>query len=534
MRTVPANVPRTQVSLISEFAGRIARPEDCVPGEAVVEAVRQRLFDTLGATLVGLQTPEGRVLTRLHERLAVDDAPCPAIEAARLLVGATRSTEIDDIDIASCTTPGSVVVPTALCVAASLTETDDRQIASAVATGYDAMIRLGRAIDGANALHAGVWPTYLTAPFAAAAVTASLHGMNVAQTTRALSLALARSSRLSSAPYGDSTFRFHALGCAAAEGIEAALAAAAGVEVRPEVLDALAEATGTRFDAAAFGKDFSGSKVLDVDTKLFPTSRQALASVEAFRRQLPPAGPTGDIEEIVVHVPAAYRAMVDRPTLPAGRIESMTGVQFQLALAAFAPEKLYDVRRERLPGDARFGQFLQSVRVRADAGLTARFPATWGSRVDVRWRNGDESSREILDPAGSRTRPPDWETLRAKLDRVTAASGLMAAGTTRHADTAKPQIPRGAVEALIDRCRKLASRATDNADSAPAGIAGGALGNTAGSIAGGPADNEPGGVARCIAGANAVHELLQLAQASCGSHRPINRIAAYAGNNDGE
>ncbi len=505
MRNAPLSAPQTPVGIIAGFASRIARPDHADPGENVVEAVRERVFDTLGATLVGLRTPEGRVLTRLHGHLTGNDAPCPVIEGARLLVGATRSTEIDDIDVASCTTPGSVVIPTALCVAASLAGTDERQLAGAIAAGYDAMIRLGRAIDGANALHAGVWPTYAAAPFAAAAVTSSLHGMDEAQTIRALSLALARSSKLWSAPYGDSAFRFHALGSAAAEGIEAALAAQAGVEARPEVLDALAEATGARFDAAAFNEDFSGWKVLDVDTKLFPTSRQALASVEAFQRQLPLPRPVDDIDEIVVHVPGAYRDMIDRPASPGGRIESMLSVQYQVALAAFDRELLYDVCRESLPRDARYEQLSRSIRVRAESALTARFPRTWGSRVDIRWRGGKRSSCEVLDPAGSRLRRLDWHAFRAKLDRIVAASGLTGTQTARNGGARRARIPGEATEALMSRCQAILRGAS------------------------GKQDGDPGtGTAVGVA-----HELLGLAQASCGSRRPIGRIAPYAGNNDG-
>ena len=466
------------MAVIDAIARKAVRLSYTDLGEDVIEAVRQRVFDTLGATLVGLATPEGRVLTRLHERMTPSDAPCPATEAARLLVGATRSTEIDDIDVASCATVGSVVVPSALAVAASLPGTGERQLAAAVIAGYDAMIRLARAIDGARVLYDGVWPSYVTAPFAAAAVTAKLHDMDEAQTARALALALARSALLWSARHGGSAFRFHALGCAAAEGIGAALAAHAGVDVSANVLNAYAAAIGTDLDEAVVLEDLADWRVLDVDTKLFPTSRQALASAEALQRMLPLPGSIDDIEQIVVHVPSAYRDMVDRPALPSGRIESMIGVQYQLALAAIEPTQLYDVLRESLPSDARFAQLVSRIQVRADPSLTERFPLSWGSRVDIRWRSGEESNAEVHDPHGSRLRRLDWQALRGKLDRILSASG----------PATNELVAGGRTEELMSRCRSIGDGA----------------------------------------GGNAAHDLLQLAQSICGRNRPIARVAVSA------
>src|ERR1700722_9817592 len=80
------------------------------------ELLKLHLADTLGAAdLVGAST-------------------CAAI----------RSTEIDDIHLTSCTTPGSVIMPTCLALG---TPTVSNYFA-AVAAGYEVLIRLGRAING--------------------------------------------------------------------------------------------------------------------------------------------------------------------------------------------------------------------------------------------------------------------------------------------------------------------------------------------------------------------------------------------------
>jgi hypothetical protein len=72
-------------------------------------------------------------------------------------------TEVDDIHMASCTTPGSVVIMTALALAgAGYGSCDGTDFyADAIHTGYEVMTRLGEAVSGPEILHEGVWPTYL-------------------------------------------------------------------------------------------------------------------------------------------------------------------------------------------------------------------------------------------------------------------------------------------------------------------------------------------------------------------------------------
>ena len=62
-------------------------------------------------------------------------------------------------------TPGAIVVPSALTIAASLPDVTTDDLAAAIVAGYEAMIRLGAAIDGPSVLYRGIWPTYFAAPF---------------------------------------------------------------------------------------------------------------------------------------------------------------------------------------------------------------------------------------------------------------------------------------------------------------------------------------------------------------------------------
>lgn len=433
--------------MLGELAKILARIEFTALDAATLDAARARVLDALGALVVGLQTPEGRLLRRYAERASGEGAALDFAERCRAYVGATRATEVDDIDVASCTTVGSVVVPVAVAVATRQPRADGRALLAAVVAGYEAMQRLGRAIGGATLIYRGVWPTYVTAPFAAAATAAKLLELDAPTTERALALALTRTSAAPAAALSRFGFRYYSLGCAAVEGADAASAAAAGVEADPFALAVFAERIGVTLDATALVHAAGEPWLLrEVDSKPWPTSRQALASIEAFRElNLTPAK-IDAIERIVVAVPGAYRAMVDRAARPAQRIESMIGVQYQFALAAFAPQELYDAIRLEVPTPPQFVSLMAKIEVRADEALDARFPRKWGGRVTVRFRSGEERTHEVLDPDGAAARPLDLDGIESKYARIFAAS-----------DFGKP----GLLSIARERCRQLGRAAGD-------------------------------------------------------------------------
>ncbi len=425
-------------ALLAELGERLAAISFGAVGSVAQQAARQRLLDTLAAVALGRRVPEGGLLE--HYVAQTRDS-----SGVRWFVAAARSTEVDDIDIVSCTTVGSVIVPVALTFAAARPRTTAHALGAAVVAGYEAMTRLGRALGGATLLYRGVWPTYVTAAFAAAAVTAKLLELDAPATARALALASTRADNVPAAALARFGYRYYALGCAAADGIDAAAAAAAGVDADPEALDAFAARLGAVLDLAELRAPFGRPwRVAGVDTKPWPTARQALASVAAFRQLAPPA--LDDIERIVVAVPEVYRAMIDRPALPTRRIESLLSVQYQLGLAAFAPAVLDDVLRASLPDDPRIEALMRKVVVESDPDLSARFPSVWGSRVTVQPRSGAATTVEVLTPPGSGVRPLEWPELTHKLERVLAASGW-ASGT--------------ALAALARRCETLGADAAE-------------------------------------------------------------------------
>src|SRR5580704_8138146 len=180
---------------------------------AATQAVaRLHVIDAVGAWVAGAHTAEGRALIAFR-------GPVPDLATACALA---RLSEIDNIHLASGTTPGGVVIPAALVIAATRGVTDTAAICEAIVAGTEAMVRLGTAIGGPAILYRGIWPTYFAAPFGVAAVAARLWDLDAAQTANALALALALSSAGVGHHNAATTARWFALGNAPRNGLAAA------------------------------------------------------------------------------------------------------------------------------------------------------------------------------------------------------------------------------------------------------------------------------------------------------------------------
>lgn len=396
--------------------------------DRVIEHAKMHILDTTGAMLAGPQTAEGIAITGLCESL---DEPSTrpvlghGIKASLLRAifaecAATRCTEIDDIHLESCTTPGSVVVPTALSLASSGDIKSGPDLISAVVAGYELMIRMGLAVDGPRVLYEGVWPTYVGAPVAAAATTACALKLDYAVTVHALAIALTMSSGVSGRIRTGLSSRWITLGSAAEAGVMAAFAANNGFAGDEGVLDREGGPLASLFKARARLVEDLGRAFFITRTSLkpYPSARQALSAIEAFRGILTAhAIEPRTIDEVVVHVPGAVAAMINNAQLPVSRLESIVGLQYQMALAAFYPEVLFDVNREFLPDDQEIVDFMKKVLVQRSEELEKEYPRIWPARVEVRCGSNRFAS-EVMCLTWDSCEELGWEEIEAKFGRV--------------------------------------------------------------------------------------------------------------------
>jgi 2-methylcitrate dehydratase PrpD len=373
------------------------------PDPAERDLLRLHVVDTIGAWHAGQRTPEGVALRGL------ETAPVPAMTSGvldRIAVACAtvRLTEIDDIHLPSCTTPSSVMVPVALGLAAALPQPGDIQ--AAMAAGYRAMLRLGEAIDGANILYRGIWPTYFTAPFAAATIAARLLGLDKDKTAHALAIALTMSTGGSgrTAPVaprsGATASRWLLLGNAVRAGCLAALAAERGMTADLTLLDGdwLQATHGIKFDREKLGR-IAEPAVGEISYKPWCSAKQAIAATDAFQRILARGIRPDDISEIIVDVPPPYFPMVSHRAPPEAGLGALTSVACRIGLAAYDPKRLDDVARSATPGARGVTALIGKVTVQADEKLMQHYPARYPARVTVATQAG-RNSELVVDAPG--------------------------------------------------------------------------------------------------------------------------------------
>ncbi|HLH25194.1 MAG TPA: MmgE/PrpD family protein [Chloroflexota bacterium] len=412
----------TLIEELGEFAAGL-RLGDAPPAAAAT--LRLHLFDTLTAGLIGMTTPEAQaaraLLTDLGagERAASGEGARPSAPLAALAgCIVTRCTEIDDIDLLSCTTPGAVVVPTALALAGQAGADADTFLAALLA-GYEALTRFGQAADGPTILYRGIWPTYLAGALGAAATAARLLALSGQATAHALAAAVTLSSGTSGRVRGLSS-RWLTLGCAAQNGILAALGARHGLRGDSSLLDgAWSATTGIALDGAALTRGLGRPFAIErVSIKPYCAAKQVTSSIAAFVALLDErvVEPTA-VEQVIVAVPPAYARMIDQPAPPPERLGGIASAQHQLALAAYYRDELLDVRRPEQHREPAFRALMERVQVVADPRLASDYPRTWPARVTVRFAGG-EATREVRHTAGDPGHPFTWDDALAKARRV--------------------------------------------------------------------------------------------------------------------
>ncbi len=216
-------------------------------------------------------------------------------------------------------------------------------------------------------------------------------------------------------------------GVAVAAGVEAAVAARAGVTGDLEILEDAGTAGGlVHFDpartaaASEFEPCFDGLR--EAHLKHWCSAGQVAAALEAVGRIQDELGLTkDDVGRVEVEVPPAYAAMIDRPVV-GDRISSMLSVQYGIALRLAHPEDLFDCVRSTLRREPDFQALMSRVNVSAAADLDPLHPSTWPARVSVTALDGRRA--ELVSSGHSPDPEWVWEKVLDKGRRVAEAAQL--------------------------------------------------------------------------------------------------------------
>lgn len=411
------------MTVLEQLAAYIARGG----GESLSDSLRQTLrlhvLDTVGAWIAGSGMPEGRALTGFEsssgQNLRLKSAGAGALDRVMMSCALSRMSETDDIHLSSCTTPGALIVPAALTMGRSL-GLGRTEIADAIVVGYEAMVRLGIAVNGPSILYRGIWPTYFTAPFGVAAVAARLLGVSERQAAHALGIALIVASPGIGHQSSATTSRWLAIGQAARNGASAALSAQAGFTADLKILegDFFPSVYGISPDIETLAEGLGKRSVLaDVSFKPWCAARQTMAATQALKEIIESGVSPAHMTALVVSAPGPYVRMINHGIIPGDRSSHLTSVPYQMALSVLEPDAMLKVNQSPQNVSEEIRAFMAKVTVEADDRLLQYYPRAWPARVVVRARSA-EHERLVIHITGDPERPFDEKQAIAKFRRL--------------------------------------------------------------------------------------------------------------------
>ncbi len=416
-------------SLTEQLAQRLQQPVDA--------AARQRaallLVDWLGCALAALRYPMAAQLRSVVQAqtagtvVALGAGRRSAADALLLNAALGNVLEMDDVHRGAILHPGPVVIPVALA-AAQAEGADAGALLDAIVRGYEATIRVGRALGKA---HYRYWhPTSTAGAFGAAAAAASVLRLPAESVADALGTAGSRTGGLWQMRHEPVPTKSLHNAEAARSGWLAAQLALAGMRGPRGILEGeqgLFAATAPDAVPEQVVVDEADWLIHSTSLKPWPACRHAHPAIDALRDALAQldAGELAQIEHVQVHTYAEALRFCDRPQ-PQTELEAKFSLQHALAsILVHGRPQLAHYTAEAC-SDAELAPWRARISLHEDAACSQRFPTHYGASVQVRLADGRQLQAERIDAWGDPECPMSAEDVLAKALALAQWGGVSA------------------------------------------------------------------------------------------------------------
>ncbi|MEX1249824.1 MAG: MmgE/PrpD family protein [Hyphomonas sp.] len=327
--------------------------------------------------------------------------------------------EMDDVDKQALLHPGPVTVPAALALAAQ-TGASAACLLDAIVRGYEATIRLGRAV---GAGHYALWHnTGTCGAIGAAAACAILLDLPEDGLADALALGVSQSAGFWQTRHEPASLgkQLHTANAARA-GVSAARLAASGARGPRTILEgpqgffaAMCPGAAAQDVLAVYPEPWL---IADVSTKPWPACRHAHAAIDAALVLRPP----GAEGRILVETYRDALRFCDNPA-PRTVAEAKFSLQHAVAVSLIrgAP-RLGDFSLAAID-DPALASMRGRIDVREDGAFTRAYPGRFGARV-----SGGGAAVEVADAWGDPENPITDDEVKAKTRALLAAADWSAA-----------------------------------------------------------------------------------------------------------
>jgi len=391
------------------------------------EVARIAILDTLGCAIHGYGTPWAGMLLKWACAGSAGTGPATVwgektaslrvADAAMVNGSAAHAFELDDYHNAKLHA-GAVAVPAALAMAEK-TGADGRAVVTAIAAGYETMIRASLASNPSATRLRGWHITGIYGPFAAAAACASLLKLDPEQTVWALGLAGTQGAG-TWAFNADGTMskRLHA-GKAAHSGVLAAELAALGFTGPTQIFEAadggVLKAHSDAADAALLTRDLG--RVWHTDTNSIKpysccgSTHAYIDAALAVRRKI--GAPWDASRRVKVGLSNVVDVQCGFTYAPGSALNAQMSLRYVIAAALADGQVLPPQFTAARMNDPALVRLAAQLECEHDPKLDALYPAHFAGWVAAE-KDGQWVREDILNPTGSIDNPVDAKGVTEK------------------------------------------------------------------------------------------------------------------------
>ena len=392
------------------------------------QRARLHVLDWLGCALLGAATETGEKLSILQGSLRSAGNICMTgrgkadIQTALLYNGALGNIlEMDDVHRTSILHPGPVVIPAAIAVAQHVDATQEALL-NAIIVGYEAMIRIGRSFGPA---HYQYWHNTSTAgAFGAAAAACELLKLNDTQWINALANAGTRTGGLWQMRHENTQSKQLHNGWAALTGVQAAIAARAGISGPASLLEGkqgLLAATAKGGIPEAVISEIDAPWLLwHCSFKPWPACRHTHPAIDAA---LKVDTPLTDIDSVTLETYDDALRFCDNPK-PQNELEAKFSLQHAIAIALVRGEPTlgdFDADSRSHP---KLTEWRDKISVCSNQMHQLAYPNAYGATLTLSLTNGQRLVIEVDDVLGDPGNPMTTKQIIAKANTLFSAAGV--------------------------------------------------------------------------------------------------------------
>lgn len=348
----------------------------------------------------------------------------PPVLAAMINAMHAHTLELDDVHTASKTHGSASLIPAAWACAQALGKSG-KEFLLAVVCGYETVNRVGMAFGVSSHRNRGWHATATCGVFGCAAACAKLLNLDTDQIVSALGMAGTQSSGVWAFLGDGSNCKVLHTARAAADGMEAAFLAKAGM-TGPEhifeakdggLLTAMSDGGDLKKLSAGLGTVY---EILNMDMKPYPCCRSAHGVIDAafeIRKELLKKADLeqtslekqiADIRQVQIetYLVGYKQCAVSEGCLnPKTTLDAKFSMPYAAAAALLYGKVLMKEFELEVVEGTEIQRLLHKVHVEPADEFTKQYPKHWGCRMKVLQQDGTEYEKEIRDPSGSIARP---------------------------------------------------------------------------------------------------------------------------------